>query len=187
MNGGVVTNNVPNNAPNDALQRALDDMYGEMKRLAHGQLRRERADHTLSATALVHEAYLKLAANHPVWQDRHHFLALASRAMRQTLITYALAHRTEKRGGDMLKLTLTSATPEIDAQQQTQEAEDVLSLDEALKSLEAIDPRQGKIVELRYFAGLTIEQTADALSLSPATVKREWTLARLFLKRAMQQ
>ena len=179
--------NLQDNAPNAALQNALDDMYGEMKRLAHGQLSRERADHTLSATALVHEAYLKLAANHPVWQDRNHFLALAARAMRQTLITYALAHRTEKRGGDMLKLTLTYAEPEIDAKQQTQEAEDVLNLDEALKSLETVDPRQGKIVELRYFAGLSIEDTAEAMSLSPATVKREWALARLYLKRAMQQ
>jgi RNA polymerase sigma-70 factor, ECF subfamily len=178
-------------ATDGRLPDALAAMYTELKRLARAQLQRERSDHTLSATALVHEAYIKLAAHHPEWNDKHHFMALASRAMRQTLVTYALAHRAEKRGGDWLKLTLTSSLPEIEqhssieAAQNKEDAEDVVSLDHALKSLEAVDPRQGKIVELRYFAGLSIEETAATLSLSPATIKREWSLARLYLKRAM--
>jgi RNA polymerase sigma-70 factor, ECF subfamily len=163
----------------------LSAMYGDLKRLARGQMRRERDDHTLSATGLVHEAYLKLASSHVEWQDKNHFLGIASRAMRQILVNHALAHRTEKRGGDWLKLTLTSATPEIEAS--PDDAEEIVGLDEALKALEAVDERQGSIVELRYFGGLSIEETAAALALSPATVKREWALARAFLRRAMAE
>jgi len=168
------------------LSLEIEAMYDELRRLAASQLRRERSDHTLSATALVNEAYLKLSSSHLAWQDKQHFLCIAARAMRQILVNHALAHRAEKRGGDWLKLTLTSSAVEIDAQHaKDNEALDVVGLNDALKQLEAIDPRQGRIVELRYFAGLSIEDTAAAMSLSPATIKREWLLARLYLKRAL--
>ncbi len=106
--------------------------------------------------------------------------------MRQILVNHALTYRAEKRGGDWIKLTLTSATPEIESKLSVEdEALDVVMLNDVLKELEEIDPRQGKIVELRYFAGLSIEETADVMSLSTATIKREWTLARIYLKRAL--
>lgn len=172
---------------NKKLSVEIDAVYDELRRLAASQMRRERADHTLSATALVNEAYLKLSSSHLEWQDKQHFLGIAVRAMRQILVNHAMAHRAEKRGGDWLKLTLTSSAAEIDIQQANDNgALDVVGLNDALKQLEAIDPRQGRIVELRYFAGLSIEDTAEAMSLSPATIKREWSLARLYLKRALQ-
>jgi RNA polymerase sigma-70 factor (ECF subfamily) len=160
-------------------------VYGELKRIAASRLRLERADHTLSATGLVHEAYLKLAQTDLKWENAGHFRAIAAHAMRQILVNHALAHRSEKRGGDWIKLTLTGVEPEIEAQ--ADGAVDILTLDEALKALGELDPRQAEIVELRYFAGLTIEETADAIKLSVATVKREWVVARLFLKRAMSR
>ena len=160
-------------------------VYSELKRIAASRLRLERADHTLSATGLVHEAYLKLVQTDLQWENAGHFRAIAARAMRQILVNYALAHRSEKRGGDWIKLTLTGAEPEIEAQ--ADGAVDILTLEEALKALGELDPRQAEIVELRYFAGLTIEETADAIKLSVATVKREWVVARLFLKRAMSR
>lgn len=166
--------------PNLDVQTA--QVYDELRRLANAQLRRERPDHTLSATGLVHEAYLKLAASSTAWEDKAHFLGIAARSMRQILVNHALAHRTEKRGGEWLKLTLTSSLGEIE---QSDAALDMLDLDGALKELALLDPRQAKIVELRYFAGLSIEATAEAINLSPATVKREWAVARLFLKRAI--
>ena len=174
-----------------ALDQQIDSVYVELKQLAQNQLRSNRAHHTLSATALVHEAYLKLASSSPAWNDRGHFLGIASNAMRQILVNYAEARNAEKRGGGWLKLTLTSAEPDLeraaakadaDANAQGTGEIDVVALDHALRELESLDARQAKIVELRYFGGLSIEDTADALSLSPATVKRDWTLARLFLK-----
>lgn len=168
-----------------AVGSEVEVVYGELKRIAASRLRLERADHTLSATGLVHEAYLKLAQADFHWENTGHFRAIAARAMRQILVNYALAHRSEKRGGDWVKLTLTSVEPEIEAQADI--AVDILSLDDALKALAELDPRQAEIVELRYFAGLTIEETADAIKLSIATVKREWAVARLFLKRAMSR
>jgi RNA polymerase sigma-70 factor, ECF subfamily len=168
------------------LEQEIEAMYGELRRIAAAQLRRERADHTLSATALVNEAYLKLSSSHFEWNDKNHFLGIAARAMRQILVNHALTHRAEKRSGDWIKLTLTSATPEIEHKNLAEEeALDVVMLNDALKELEAVDPRQGQIVELRYFAGLSIEETADVMSLSAATIKREWTLARIYLKRAL--
>ena len=169
------------------LGREIKALYDELRRLAASQLRRERGDHTLSATALINETYLKLSSAHLQWQDKKHFLGIAARAMRQILVNYRLAHNANKRSGEWLKLTLTSSVAEIDAQRlKDDDALDVVKLNDALNELELIDPRQGRIVELRYFAGLSIEETADALSLSPATVKREWALARLYLKRALQ-
>jgi RNA polymerase sigma-70 factor (ECF subfamily) len=168
-----------------AVGAEVEAVYSELKRLAASRLRLERPDHTLSATGLVHEAYLKLAQSDLHWENAGHFRAIAARAMRQILVNHALAHRTEKRGGEWVKLTLTGVEPEIEAQ--VAGAVDILSLDEALKALAELDPRQAEIVELRYFAGLTIEETADAIKLSVATVKREWAVARLFLKRAMSK
>ncbi|MFZ6819086.1 ECF-type sigma factor [Undibacterium sp. Ji22W] len=168
-----------------AVGSEVEVVYSELKRIAASRLRLERADHTLSATGLVHEAYLKLVQTDLKWENAPHFRAIAARAMRQILVNYALAHRSEKRGGDWIKLTLTGAEPEIEAQ--VDGAVDILTLDEALKALGELDPRQAEIVELRYFAGLTIEETADAIKLSVATVKREWAVARLFLKRAMSR
>jgi RNA polymerase sigma-70 factor (ECF subfamily) len=168
-----------------AVGAEVEAVYSELKRLAASRLRLERPDHTLSATGLVHEAYLKLAQSDLHWENAGHFRAIAARAMRQILVNHALAHRTEKRGGEWVKLTLTGVEPEIEAQ--VSGAVDILSLDEALKALAELDPRQAEIVELRYFAGLTIEETADAIKLSVATVKREWAVARLFLKRAMSK
>lgn len=168
------------------LEQEIEAMYGELRRIAAAQLRRERSDHTLSATALVNEAYLKLSASHLEWSDKNHFLGIAARAMRQILVNHALTYRAEKRGGDWIKLTLTSAAPEIEQKSLIEEeALDVVMLNDALKELEEVDPRQGQIVELRYFAGLSIEETAEVMSLSTATIKREWTLARIYLKRAL--
>ena len=147
-------------------------------------MRRERSDHTLSATALVHEAYLNLASSDVKWKNAAHFRAIAARAMRNILVNHALALRAEKRGGDWVKLTLTGDAMEA-AMQAAEDSVDVLDLDAALKLLTAVDARQAEIVELRFFAGLTIDEVAEAVKLSPATIKRELKVARLFLKRAM--
>lgn len=166
-------------------------VYSELKRLAGSQIRRERADHTLSATGLVHEAYLRLAESSPQWESRGHFFGIAANAMRQVLVDHARAHRAEKRGGDWLKLTLTSAMPEIEGKPgdatNSVDAVDVISLNDALTELEQRDPRQAKIVELRYFGGLSIDDTAATLNLSAATIKREWLVAKLYLKRKLDK
>lgn len=174
----------PNTAA-PALDAQVEVLYAELRRLATTHIRRERGDHTLSATALVHEAYLRLAKSNPQWQDKAHFFGLAANVMRQILIDHALAHRAEKRGGEWLRLTLTTAMPEIDASGGIDAAVDVLDLNSALNQLATLDARQAKVVELRYFAGLSIEETAEALDLSIATIKREWVTAKLFLRRFM--
>ena len=166
-----------------ALNAKFEDVYAELKRLAAAQLRHERTDHTLSATGLVHEAYLKLARSHVSWQDRAHFLGLAARAMRQILVDHARIRNAEKRGGSWIKLTLTGVMPSIE--QADDDGIDVIKLNDALIELEALDARQARVVELRYFAGLSIEDTADAMNLSAATVKREWSVAMLYLKTAV--
>ena len=188
-------------SPPDSLSpisHEVEVVYSELKRLAGSHIRRERADHTLSATGLVHEAYLRLAESSPQWESRSHFFGIAANAMRQVLVDHARAHRAEKRGGDWLKLTLTSAMPEIEGQPgaygngngdgvDTTDAVDIISLNDALCELEQRDPRQAKIVELRYFGGLSIEDTAATLNLSPATIKREWLVAKLYLKRKLDR
>lgn len=177
-----------NNASAVNTQVASTAIYAELRQLAASHMRRERQDHTLSATALVHEAYMKLAKSNPDWQNRSHFFGLAANAMRQILIDHANARRAEKRGGDWIKLTLTSATPEIERVTNNEvEALDLLDLNAALLALEEIDARQARVVELRYFGGLTNEETAEAMNLSLATIKREWTTAKVFLKRALQK
>ena len=160
-------------------------VYAELKQLAGARLRHERANHTLSATELVHEAYLKLAHTTAEYNDKAHFMRIAARVMRQVLVDHALARKADKRGGDWQRLTLTSAMPEIELGKP--DGVDVLGLDEALTALEALDPRQANIVELRYFAGLSIDEAATVLNFSAATVKREWAVARLFLRRELSK
>lgn len=176
----------PESASSDdtRLNEQVAAAYRELHRLAQSQLRRERVDHTLSATGLVNEAWIKLSENAAEWENRAHFFGIAARAMRQILVDHALSRRADKRGGNWQKLTLTTHMGEAEAAQAGDEV-DIVGLHESLLALEAIDPRQAEIVELRYFAGLSIEETADALRLSPATVKREWTVAKLFLKREL--
>jgi RNA polymerase sigma factor (TIGR02999 family) len=166
-----------------AASRLLPLVYDELRRLAAGYLRRERKGQTLQATALVHEAYVRLIgpAERP-WTGRTHFLAIAARSMRQVLVDRARRRAAAKRGGDPERLTLDA---ELLAAPAPGPGIDLAALDDALTRLEALDPQQARIVELRYFGGLTIEETAEAVGLSPATVKRHWTLARAFLKRAL--
>ncbi len=166
-----------------AASRLMPLVYDELRRLAAGYLRRERKGQTLQPTALVHEAYLRLIGpgDHP-WAGRTHFLAIAALSMRQVLVDRARRRAAAKRGGDARRLTLDDT---ILAAAPAGDAIDLVALDDALTRLEALDPLQARIVELRYFGGLTVEETAAAVELSPATVKRHWTLARAFLKKAL--
>jgi RNA polymerase sigma factor (TIGR02999 family) len=152
-------------------------VYDELRRLAVRRLRHERPNHTLQATALVNEAYMKLAAQRSIkWQNRAQFFAVASQAMRRVLVDYARAHETAKRGGQQLRVTfdeMCAFSPGI--------SEEVLAVNESLERLERIDPRQARVVELRYFAGLTTEEAAEALGISAKTVIREWNVARAWL------
>jgi RNA polymerase sigma-70 factor (ECF subfamily) len=165
----------------------MPQVYDELRRLAANYLRRERPGQTLQATALVHEAFLRLNAekNHP-WKNRTHFLAIAALSMRQILVQRARARHAAKRGGDAQRITLDESalaeTPQADAA-----GVDVLALDAALERLAALDPQQAKIVELRYFGGMTVEEVGETLAISPATVKRHWTLARAWLQRELTQ
>jgi len=156
-------------------------VYSELQRLARYYLQRERSDHTLQSTALVHEAYLRLAGSDPPqWQNRAHFFGIAAHLMRQILVEHARAHAAAKRGGAFCRLTLDDAIA-LPAQVDI----DVVALDKALTELSELDEQQGKIVELRFFGGLTIEDTSEVLGVSPATVKREWVTARAWLHRAI--
>jgi RNA polymerase sigma factor (TIGR02999 family) len=147
-------------------------------------MRGEAAGHTLQATALVHEVYLKLIEQHSTdWDQRGHFFAIASEAMRRVLVNHAVAQQTEKRGGNWVRLTV-GVLDEVVADADDADAV-VIDLDRALTQLAALDPQQARVVELRYFGGLTLDETAAAMSLSVATVKREWSTARLWLKRAL--
>ena len=167
-------------------QQALDALmplvYDELRRVAQHYLRRERSDHTLQSTALVHEAYLRLAGQSPPqWQNRAHFFGIAAHLMRQILVEHARGHGAAKRGGNALRLELDESLATV---QQTDV--DVIALDGALQQLSELDAQQGRIVELRFFAGLTIEDTSEVLGVSPATVKRDWVTARAWLFRAMK-
>ena len=166
-------------------QQALDALtpmvYQELRRLARRHLRRERPDHTLESTALVHEAYLRLIdQNNIQWQNRNHFFALASELIRRILVDYARNRMAVKRGGQNIKLSLDEAIAAPEKKDL-----DLVALDDALQALAARDQRQSRIVELRYFGGLTLETTAEVLGISLATVKRDWLLAKAFLKREL--
>jgi RNA polymerase sigma factor (TIGR02999 family) len=169
----------PTNPPESAAV-AAEAVYQELRRLAAAYMRRERPGQTLQATALVHEAYLRLADAGIAWKDRHHFVGVAARSMKQILVDRARARGAQKRWGGMDRVSLTDALVKA-----SDEDSMLPALDEALARLERIDPEQSRIVELRYFVGLTNEEIADALQISPATVKRRWALARAWLFREL--
>ncbi|HET9251374.1 MAG TPA: ECF-type sigma factor [Candidatus Eisenbacteria bacterium] len=164
-----------------ALEELVPLIYDQLRRLARRKLRHEREDHTLTTTALVHEAYLKLVQiDRMEWQSRAHFFAIAARAMRRVLVNHALRRKRVKRGGGVPHHPLDETELPI------AEADRVLELDTALRKLAAWNPRHASIVECRFFAGMTIEETAAALGTSPATVKRDWTLLRAWLERELR-
>ena len=161
-----------------AISEMMPEVYEDLRRLAETFLRGERTAHTLQRTALVHEAFLRLIGEENlVWQNRSHFIGIFARVMRQTLTNYAVArHRLKRGGSDPLRLTLEFYDScKIN----------VTALDQALQALEALDDRQARIVELRFFGGLTVEETAELLEISPATVKRDWTVAKIWLRREL--
>ena len=164
----------------EALERLIPVVYGELRRLAASYLKVERPGHTLQPTALVHEAYLRLSKQRGVeWQNRSHFFAVAARMMRRILVDHARKRRASKRDAEAW---FVETVPGASVAGRPTE---LLSLDRALEGLERIDPAQARVVELRFFAGLTIEETAEASGISPATVKREWQTARAWLRREM--
>jgi RNA polymerase sigma factor (TIGR02999 family) len=171
------------NGDRKALDALLPLVYEELRRLAHFQLQKERSDHTLQSAALVHEAYLRLTGlSPPQWENRTHFFAIAAQLMRQILVDYARRRVAAKRGGGACKLSLEEATV-LSRQKEV----DVLCLDDTLKALAKIDPRQSRVVELRFFAGLSLEEISQALEISPATVERDWTAARAWLHREISR
>lgn len=156
-------------------------VYEELRKLAHRYMGRERIDHTLQTSGLVNEAYLRLIDQSQVhWQNRSHFFGIAAQMMRRILVDYARSRGYAKRGGDARQVPLNEA-----AIVSKERAADVVALDDALKGLAEFDLRKSQIVELRFFGGLSIEETAEVLSVSPGTVMRDWTLAKAWLKRAM--
>jgi RNA polymerase sigma factor (TIGR02999 family) len=166
-----------------ALDALLPLVYNELRRLAHRHLRNERPDHTLQSTALVHEVYFRLVGQDlPEWEGRAHFFAIAARIMRQILVDYARRHRASKRGGGVCMLTLDDAV----AVPRRKDV-DVVALDDALNTLAEIDPRQSRVVELRFFAGLSLEETSEVMGIATATVQRDWTAARAWLHREISR
>lgn len=164
----------------DARDRLLPIVYAELRRQAAAYLRRERPDHTLAATALVHEAYLRLVGQEAPFANRAHFFALAASMMRRVLVDHARARAAAKRPRPELQVTIDDAMPAEEPR-----ALELLGLDRALVELAAFDPRQARLVELRYFGGLTATETAAVMEVSPTTVKREWNLARAWLYRRL--
>jgi RNA polymerase sigma factor (TIGR02999 family) len=163
-----------------ALSHLVEIVYPELRRIAAGHLRHERPGHTLQPTALVNEAYVRLAQQQPgkQWQDRTHFFAVAAHVVRAVLVDHARARRAAKRGSGAISVELTAATA-----RQAVPPVDVLDLDAALQALEALDAEQGRIVEMRYFAGLSIDETAEALNISASSVKRGWLAAKTYIRR----
>ena len=165
----------------DAVDRLVPILYNELRQIARRQMRSERSDHTLDTTALVHEAYVKLVGlDRMRWQNRAHFLAVAAQAMRRVLVDYAVGRRTQKRGGAQQRVALTDGPAEPAAPIET-----LLAIDAALRRLETVDGRLARVVECRYFGGMSVEETAEALQVSDATVKRHWTVARAWLNREL--
>jgi RNA polymerase sigma-70 factor (ECF subfamily) len=186
-----MVDNAPDNAHitqlliawSDGRREALDDLmpivYADLRRVAAGYMRREAAGHALQPTALVHEAYVRLVDQKQVkWRNRAHFFGVAAVLMRRILVDHARRRRAEKRGGDWERVTLAGDEVAADTHKEI----DVLALDEALERLAEFDPQQARIVELRYFGGLTIEETAEIVGISAATVVREWTIAKAWLR-----
>jgi RNA polymerase sigma factor (TIGR02999 family) len=169
------------NGDRQALEKLTPLVYQELKRLATRHLRRERREHTLQSTALVHEAWLRLIdQNHVHWQNRAQFFGIAAEMIRRILIDHARNRQAAKRGDGAIKLSLDEALGAPDRRDF-----DLVALDDALKDLAKLDPKQGQLVELRFFAGLSIEESAEVLGVSPATVKREWAVAKAWLYREL--
>jgi RNA polymerase sigma factor (TIGR02999 family) len=177
------TDSSANMAPlDDALVPLVPVVYEELRRIARRQLRNERTGHTLTTTALVHESYLKLAEQtRAAFHDRAHFLAVASQAMRRILIDYARGHRASRRGGDQQRIDLDDATLAA-----VEQSESLIALHEALERLEKLDPRQSRVVEYRFFGGMTEQETATALGVTERTVRRDWIKAKLWLYAELQ-
>lgn len=163
-----------------AAEKLLPLVYSELHRLAKACMRRERPGHTLQTTALIHEAYLRLAGDEIEWRDRNHFIGFAANVMRQVLVDYARAHQAQRRAGGMRRVEMRE-----DLAISPERLEEVALVDEALSRLAARIPRQAQIVELRYFGGLSVEQIAQILDISPRSVKRDWSLARIWLSREL--
>lgn len=170
-----------------ALEQVLPLVYGELRRIASNQLRRERKDHTLAPTALVNELYLRLVDQRRTsWQNRAHFFGLAAQLMRRILVDYARTRSAGKRGGGVARIPLDEVL-DGDALPDDSGVADVLAIDDALERLASIDPDQARIVELRFFGGLNVDEIAAVLGRSPRTVKREWRLARAWLYRELRE
>jgi RNA polymerase sigma factor (TIGR02999 family) len=165
------------NGNRDAVDALLPHIYSELRSLAANYLRRERVDHTLQPTALVHEAYLRLIDQTQVnWQNRAHFFGVAAQMMRRILVDHARAHQAEKRGGELQKVPISG-----NIYDPVELPAELIALDEALDELATFDEMKSRIVELRYFGGLTVEETAEALGVTPVTIKRHWRLAKAWL------
>ena len=166
----------------EALDELLPLVYNELHKQARRYFRKERQDHTLQTTALIHEAYLKLIDQRDVeWQNRTHFFAIAAQMMRRILVDHARAKHRDKRGGDDVKLPLEEAMLVVVDERNV----DLIALDEVLTRLEAVDEQQARVVELRYFSGLSLEETAEALKISRATAARDWSMAKAWLHREL--
>jgi RNA polymerase sigma-70 factor, ECF subfamily len=181
---GEVTQLLNNMAKGDsgAAEKLLPLVYSELHRLAASYMRRERPDHTLQATALINEAYLRLTKEDGEWNSREHFIGMAANVMRHVLVDYARAHKAKQRDGGLKRVELKD-----DLAISPEKIEEVVALDEALTRLESLHPRQGKVVEMRYFGGLSVEQIASLLGVSERSVKRDWSLARIWLFRELEQ
>lgn len=169
-----------NKGDHQALDRVFPLVYNELRRLASGYLRREREDHTLQPTALVHEAYLRLLGQDVEWQNRAHFLGIAAQMMRRILVDHARQHQAEKRGSGGVKIALDDADA---INLSAERAADLIALDDALTALAEFDPQKSRMVELRYFAGLSVKETAQVLGISIATFVRQWKTTRAWLYR----
>ena len=165
----------------EASARLIQLVYGELRAMAHHCMCRERAGHTLQATGLVHEAYLRLAGQDIQWQNRAHFFGIAARVMRRVLLDYAREHRAKKRSGGK-QVTLEDHLVVSEGH-----LEDIVILDQCIEKLAAVDPQQARLVELRFFAGMNVEETAEVMGISTATVKREWSYAKAWLAREMNE
>jgi RNA polymerase sigma factor (TIGR02999 family) len=165
-----------------ALDELVPRVHSELRRIARNYMRGERKRHTLQTTALINEAYVRLVdQKHVKWQNRAHFLAIASELMRRILVDYARRHQSHKRGAGAVQVTLSEA-----AEVSNQRTPDLVALDEALTSLAEIDPRRSRVVELRFFGGLSIEETAEVLKVSDTTVERDWTIAKAWLHKTLK-
>ena len=166
----------------EAANQLMPLIYSELRRMAGSYMQRERPGHTLQATALVNEVYMRLSGGEPVpWQNRAHFFAIAAHGMREVLLDYARRHSAGKRGGkDALKVEIDAEVLGV-----SPKIENVIAIDEALQRLAQIDPRQSRLIELRFFAGLNVEEAAEVMSVSPATIKREWRSAKAWLHREL--